>query len=220
MLLSRIAVLGVALATGFVAAPQADERRAAESPRVELPPDLTYDGSPDSPAPVVFRHWTHVPLAAGRCDGCHPGRFRLVYPTRSVLHTEMDSGGACGSCHDGVRAFSTRDDETCHYCHSDDSPFSPLPEPPDGRLLGATLLRWSEDSPDLVVFDHAVHLLNGGRCSDCHPALAPMLSGLPGPTKEQMLEGASCGACHDGDRAFGVDDERCERCHQGDGEQP
>ena len=36
-----------------------------------------------------------------------------------------------------------------------------------------------------------------------------------------MLQGATCGACHNGKEAFGVDDsERCERCHAAEEAKP
>jgi c(7)-type cytochrome triheme protein len=193
---------------------------AAGPPRVELPPDSVYQASPDSPAPVVFRHWTHVALQGNLCDGCHIGLFRILAPARSARHEEMDAGQGCGSCHDGERAFATRDDDACLYCHGGESPLAPLPPAPEGRLLGASTLATSADSLGPVRFDHRVHLGSGALCTSCHPALAPMQAGSAPASKEQMLEGASCGTCHDGERAFGVDDERCERCHDTGEDQP
>lgn len=185
----------------------------ADEPRVDLPADTVYASNPDSPAPVVFRHWTHVALQGGRCDGCHVGLFRMLEPTRRTSHEAMDAGRDCGACHDGTRAFATSDADACLSCHGDESPFAPLPPAPGGRLLGASRLSASEDSPGPVRFDHRSHLATGLVCTSCHPALAPMRSGSAGASKEAMLSGASCGACHDGQRAFGVDDDRCDVCH-------
>jgi c(7)-type cytochrome triheme protein len=187
--------------------------RGADEPRVVLPADPVYDGAPDSPGAVVFRHWTHVALAGDRCDGCHTSLFRILEPTRHALHEEMDAGRGCGSCHDGERAFATQDGDACLTCHDGESPLGPLPAAPEGRLLGTSKLTQSADSIGPVAFDHASHLAAGSVCTTCHPALAPMQSGTAA-SKDQMLEGASCGACHDGERAFGVDDDRCERCHE------
>jgi len=210
-----LAGIGVALALGPAGA--ADEPPV---PRVDLPADLAFQSSPDSPAPVVFRHWTHVALQGGRCDGCHIRLFRILEPTRHAAHEEMDAGQGCGACHDGERAFATADDDACLSCHGGESALGPLPAAPEGRLLGISTLAASPDSPGAVRFDHAPHLAAGTVCSGCHPALAPMQAGSRAASKEQMLAGAGCGACHDGERAFGVDDDRCERCHDTREDQP
>jgi c(7)-type cytochrome triheme protein len=208
-----------ALVTGVGVALSLGAARAADEPRVELPPDPVYSTSEDSPAPVVFRHWTHVPLEGNRCDGCHIGLFKILEPTRQATHEEMDAGQSCGTCHDGQRAFATQDGDACLNCHGGESPLAPLPAAPEGRLLGASDLAQSEDSLGAVRFDHAAHIATGAVCTSCHPALAPMLAGSAPGSKDQLLEGAGCGACHDGEQAFGVDDERCERCHD-TGEDP
>jgi c(7)-type cytochrome triheme protein len=186
---------------------------SADEPRVELPADAVFESSPDSPAPVLFRHWVHVALQGGRCDGCHTRLFSILAPTRRASHEEMDAGRGCGSCHDGGRAFGTGDGEACLSCHGGESSLAPLPAAPEGRLLGASTLAQSEDSFGPVRFDHASHLAGSQVCSSCHPALAEMRAGSAATSKDRMLEGEGCGACHDGERAFGVDDDRCERCH-------
>jgi c(7)-type cytochrome triheme protein len=57
----------------------------------------------------VFSHETHVPLAEGRCVGCHPALFSIMGPTRGITHDVMDAGRQCGACHD------TKD--ACDHCH-------------------------------------------------------------------------------------------------------
>jgi c(7)-type cytochrome triheme protein len=58
-------------------------------------------------------------------------------------------------------------------------------------------------------FPHWVHRIKY-KCYACHDALFPMGRGAT-PTMAAMATGASCGACHNGKLAFGVD--MCHRCH-------
>jgi len=212
MSLLRLAALGGVFLIGTSVTPAGRGLASSDAPRVELPSDVSYTRSPDSPAAVIFNHWVHVPLSGNRCDGCHPQPFRLVYPERKASHDEMDEGQGCGTCHDGQRAFGTTDEDACLYCHGGESPLAPLPLAPEGRLLGTTYLASSPESIGPVRFDHATHLRDAAVCSDCHRRLAPMSSGSVSVSKDEMLSGAGCGSCHDGSRAFGVDEE-CDRCH-------
>lgn len=68
-----------------------------------------------------------------------------------------------------------------------------------------------------VVFSHATHvMLAENRCTGCHPAAFPMLKRGPTPSHGTMNAGGSCGLCHDGKQAFGVQDtSACGSCHTG-----
>jgi len=76
----------------------------------------------------------------------------------------------------------------------------------------------SPDSPGVVTFSHASHV-DAARpnCTTCHPKPFPILA--DGEAKkaatpirhEDMEAGRSCGACHDGKAAHGLDD--CTACH-------
>ena len=50
-----------------------------------------------------------------------------------------------------------------------------------------------------------------GRCSACHNTLFSMEAGTDTLTMAEMSEGRACGACHDGDAAFGLME--CNSCH-------
>jgi c(7)-type cytochrome triheme protein len=70
-----------------------------------------------------------------------------------------------------------------------------------------------ESSPGPVRFRHETHMREGTACQACHPKPYRMKAtgGRPGGA---MHEPASCGACHDGRKAFGVEDaESCALCH-------
>jgi c(7)-type cytochrome triheme protein len=58
-------------------------------------------------------------------------------------------------------------------------------------------------------FPHWVHRIKY-KCYACHDELFAMRRG-PNPAMASMTKGESCGACHNGKVAFGVD--TCHRCH-------
>ncbi|MBP1688966.1 MAG: hypothetical protein H6Q33_5109 [Deltaproteobacteria bacterium] len=58
-------------------------------------------------------------------------------------------------------------------------------------------------------FPHWVHRIKY-KCYACHDNLFPMRRGA-NPTMATMAQGQSCGACHNGKFAFGID--TCQRCH-------
>lgn len=89
-------------------------------------------------------------------------------------------------------------------------------------LLAFAASSWSTTLGDIVYprdvapgdwaqgyFPHWVHRIKY-KCYACHDSLYPMGRG-PNPTMAAMARGASCGACHNGKQAFGVD--MCQRCH-------
>jgi c(7)-type cytochrome triheme protein len=201
--------------------PQTPPPKPASARAVELrlPADIVYQRASRPDSAVVFRHGTHVALAGDKCLGCHPLPFRMLRPERRVAHADMDRGASCGTCHDGKSAFGVKDPAACQTCHAG------IPKP-DLAVAGATApgkaparglpapIRFArgESSPGTVRFRHETH--GADRCASCHPKLFAMKStgGRPGGA---MHEAGSCGACHDGRRAFGVENaDACARCHK------
>lgn len=91
--------------------------------------------------------------------------------------------------------------------------------PPEVRLPPDVTYRSDETSPGPVVFSHSTHVpLADDRCTGCHPALFPILRPTGKITHAEMSAGRKCGACHDGVKASGIDDD-CAHCHQS-GETP
>jgi c(7)-type cytochrome triheme protein len=71
-----------------------------------------------------------------------------------------------------------------------------------------------------ATFDGKVHADKGLKCADCHtkPKLFEMKKGGAKVTMAAMNEGKSCGACHDGKKAFSVKAPvDCVKCHQAGG---
>jgi c(7)-type cytochrome triheme protein len=77
--------------------------------------------------------------------------------------------------------------------------------------LGDVIYSRATGTEDLApaYFPHWVHRIKY-KCYACHDALFPMRRGAT-PTMAAMSKGESCGTCHNGKVAFGVD--TCQRCH-------
>ncbi|BCR03909.1 c-type cytochrome [Desulfuromonas versatilis] len=142
---------------------------------------------------VNFSHYTHLEAVGNNCPSCHNGIFH-IRPEKNPVATmkDMAEGKSCGACHNGQKAFSVK--EGCSSCH------------PTRDIVFK-----NADAGD-ITFSHEAHTGMFG-CSECHPDLF-----LPGPgnqrrTMQEMEQGDSCGACHDGNAAFSVKED-CENCHQ------
>ena len=208
--------------------PAAPSPAAKEPTELRLPPDLEYKGAAEGPGVVVFRHTTHVALTENNCLACHNPPdpiFKILHPQRRTSHDEMAAGKTCGACHDGKKAFGITETENCQNCHSGSAATAGTPaETPATAPLGGpkdVSLARSEGSPGAVTFRHSSHGGATVKCARCHPSLFPMKASGKPLDYQAMLQGATCGTCHNGKEAFGVDDsERCERCHAAEGSTP
>ena len=64
-----------------------------------------------------------------------------------------------------------------------------------------------------VIFPHWFHRIRF-QCSVCHVELGiRMRAGSTGIRMEHLVDGRYCGACHDGDTAWPIDN--CDLCHSG-----
>jgi len=76
----------------------------------------------------------------------------------------------------------------------------------------------AEGSPGKVIFSHQFHTAVADKCTVCHVKLFRMLRPTRQVTHADMEAGKSCGACHNGQMAFGpTDPAGCTRCHVGEG---
>lgn len=73
-------------------------------------------------------------------------------------------------------------------------------------------VEYDEKTQGKVVFDGKVHADAGLKCADCHskPKLFTMKKSEL--KMADMKAGKSCGACHDGKKAFSVSE--CAKCHK------
>jgi c(7)-type cytochrome triheme protein len=67
-----------------------------------------------------------------------------------------------------------------------------------------------------VVFSHKIHVTNKGlQCVDCHYEIFQMAQGSYKMVMSELTKGRFCGKCHNGRKAFDVnDDKNCVRCHR------
>lgn len=208
---------GVALLLGLL--PAVARAQAGDTLALRLPPDARFAQVVGAESLVVFRHGTHVPLAGKRCRSCHPVLFPILTPTTTLSHRGMDAGAACGACHDGEHAFSTRARESCALCHVGRAAADAAAAARGPANAAATSFRGPKPirypqgdvSPGAVTFRHATHAK--GACSECHPRWFAMQP-PPATPRGGYHESARCGACHNGRRSFACDDANaCMRCH-------
>jgi c(7)-type cytochrome triheme protein len=121
---------------------------------------------------VVFSHSLH----GTSCGACHPKLFEKKRSSTPVSMKAMEAGKSCGACHNGKKAFSVT--SNCTTCHAGD------------------ILYKEKDAGD-VIFPHSAHTEAFG-CDACHPDLFKAERGANRATMEEMEQGKSCGACHDG----------------------
>ncbi|MEN8687110.1 MAG: cytochrome c3 family protein [Desulfuromonadales bacterium] len=143
---------------------------------------------------VEFSHYTHMEmLSTGKdCTVCHNDVYHIVTRKNPAFTmADMEAGQACGFCHDGKQAFSVSGD--CTSCHAGD-------------------ILYSNDDAGNITFSHDAHLGMFG-CEECHPDLFKPERGTVPASMEEMENGQSCGACHDGSTAFSVAGD-CEACHE------
>ncbi len=139
---------------------------------------------------VVFSHKSHLQkktrtTANFSCKTCHEaGKVK----ERHYTMAEMEKGKSCGACHDGKKAFALSRCTQCHKVHE-------------------ITYKVKETGP--VAFSHKGHLRTM-QCGSCHSRI---FKAGPNPrvTMAQMEKGKSCGACHDGKKAFGIGE--CTKCH-------
>jgi c(7)-type cytochrome triheme protein len=158
-----------------------------------------------------------VPMAGMQCKECHR-KEQVVKPL-----------ARCSTCH-APHAWSIEGRDRCLTCHGDRAQHNPGPpcaqchdfrpaatagKPAAPSGPPAIVFPADANSPGKVSFEHAKHLAKGAKCADCHPKLFAMKKGGTKLAMDSMGEGRTCGACHDGKKAFGVmDGEKCLTCHK------
>lgn len=63
---------------------------------------------------VVFDGKVHADKG-GKCADCHQsGLFKMKKGGDTLTMKDMDAGKNCGACHNGTKAFSSKDCAKCH----------------------------------------------------------------------------------------------------------
>jgi c(7)-type cytochrome triheme protein len=79
--------------------------------------------------------------------------------------------------------------------------------------VGGGNVVFEEKKAGNVTFSHDSHVGMGMKCTDCHDALFGAKAQHTHATMNQMRKGRSCGACHNGKKAFDVT-ATCNNCHR------
>lgn len=70
---------------------------------------------PSGAGNVTYSHDVHVGKFGLKCRECHPALFKMANGFGTATMADMESGKACGACHNGKRAFAVK--ENCAKCH-------------------------------------------------------------------------------------------------------
>jgi len=80
-------------------------------------------------------------------------------------------------------------------------------------VVGGGDVAFPAKDAEKAVFSHEGHVVRAKLgCKECHPRLYLDVAKSKRASMKQMEKGQSCGACHEGKRAFALDD--CAKCHQ------
>jgi len=166
---------------------------------------------------VTFSHKVHADEKKISCEQCHTKLFEMqalaVEKKQDFTMKALYQGKYCGACHDGKAAFASN--SQCARCHSGVKGFEAAAaqnkEHPSGGSSGGPqgpIVIGTGDTS--VKFMHNTHTA-ALKCNDCHTKLFSITKGQNKITMEKMYQGQSCGACHNGKKAFSSD--QCEKCH-------
>jgi c(7)-type cytochrome triheme protein len=65
---------------------------------------------------VIFDGKIHADKGA-KCKDCHPAVFKMKKGADVITMKDMNDGKFCGTCHNGTKAFSTKEAANCAKCH-------------------------------------------------------------------------------------------------------
>jgi c(7)-type cytochrome triheme protein len=142
-----------------------------------------------------FSHSVHIAKTGGACKSCHNGKV-ITGKEKGVTMAAMEKGKTCGACHNGSRAFTVA--ANCEKCHK-----GLKPKDITFALAGV--------AP--ATFSHSIHTAVYG-CKECHTRLFPYKTVAGKATMNDMAQGRSCGACHNGKDVFSSSGD-CDKCHKG-----
>lgn len=141
---------------------------------------------------VIFDHGVHLKQASinNNCKACHDAIFDMKKRSHATM-ADMESGKSCGACHNGSAAFHVRE---CVKCHK------------------AKDINLAVKGAGNVQFSHKTHT-SRNTCNDCHTVIFGFNKHKKPGSMADMEQGKSCGACHDGTKAFPVT-ANCAECHR------
>lgn len=86
--------------------------------QLPIPEDFSYTETKPLSA-VPFSHKLHVTERKLTCQECHTNIFQMKKHVASPAMTmaKLNEGQFCGACHNGTRAFATKEFQSCVKCH-------------------------------------------------------------------------------------------------------
>src|SRR3990172_11648738 len=90
----------------------------AMSQQVPVPPDFSYEETKPLGA-VPFSHKFHVTEKKLQCPDCHTKVFQMkkMAASKDMTMAKLNAGEFCGKCHNGKKAFATKEAKDCAKCH-------------------------------------------------------------------------------------------------------
>jgi c(7)-type cytochrome triheme protein len=148
---------------------------------------------------ILFSHQTHAGKL--KCGSCHTRIFPFKRGDTKISFASHSSEKACFTCHKEKNGVAFYND--CSRCHKDRGGAAAAQQGP-GPLI------YKVQGAGPVNFNHTSH--TAFTCDQCHPKLFSMKKGGSKMTMADMYQGKSCGACHDGKKAF--PSMACAQCHK------
>lgn len=143
---------------------------------------------------IPFSHEIHLNNLSNNCSACHNKIYHINRKNNpTVTMAEMESGKSCGACHNKENPKAPQL-KSCSSCHVVDAVSMVIPD------FGS------------LTFKHSKHL-GMFTCTDCHDAIYKTDRNNSHVSMAQMVQGKSCGSCHDGKSGFSVKGD-CVKCHQ------
>ena len=160
------------------------------------PKEITFAIPGKRATPALFSHKLHLGMDF-KCNVCHTKYFSYKSTPLQISMAAMAAGKGCGGCHNGKDAFSVAGD--CVKCHP-------------GYIPGNMTFTLPDNAVGPALFSHEIHL-GMYKCPDCHTKVFPYQHGAKHFGMGAMMEGKSCGTCHNGKDAFATTGD-CNKCHQ------
>jgi len=91
-----------------------------------------------------------------------------------------------------------------------------LPFTAAAEKVGGGDITFNPPNAKPVIFSHEKHVTEKGlKCTGCHYQIFQMAKGSYKMEMSKITKGDFCGKCHDGQKAFGVKEQKnCVRCHK------
>lgn len=79
-------------------------------------PGKTVEYAGGTQGKVVFDGKVHADKGL-KCNDCHTKIFQMKKGAAKITMADMNAGKFCGECHNGTKAFASKDAANCGKCH-------------------------------------------------------------------------------------------------------